>query len=294
MENKEPNVELTTEPTLQTRFGFGKENRTLSNRTVKYGAILSGVALIAIFVMKTPEENHQEGPGVKTPETFEQGSKDQVAVDSYSAVDENKRMKERSQKRASGVVVRLPGLQKIDRRKSGQIPPGSMVKAVLVTGASDGAVRAEVRGSLRIQGETLIPEGATLLGVGQSTEERLMVQFTQIVFKDGSFDSISAQAADGEDKTVGLRGSKIGRSAMKYGAAVGLYFVGGMAEGLQDRQVVGNSVVTNPSAKNALLNGASKATLETANDTMTDLRNKAPIIHIDAGKEILVIFNGVQ
>lgn len=291
MENKEQAVEITTEPKIESRFGFGKDNNVLSNRTIKYCSIATGVSLIVVFLMRSPDKDTEEGPGVKTPETSQVSSNsDRGTLETYSASQESNRLKEQNKKGRQNVVVRLPGLQKIDRRKAGQILPGSLVKAVLITGASNGPVRAEITEALRIQGETLIPAGATLLGSGQSTEERLMVRFTQVVFKDGSFENIQAQAADAEDKTVGLRGSRVGKYAMKYATAIGLNFVGGMAEGLQDREVVGQQVVTKPTAQNALLNGASKATLEMANETMTDLKNTAPIIQISAGQEIFVIF----
>ena len=292
MENKDSVVELTEEPKIESRFGFTKGGKALSGKAVKFCSIATGVALLGVFLMKSPERPQVEGPGIRPPETPHRQS-EQVAIDSYSAVEESERIKKQnSQRPPSTVVIRLPGLQKIDRRKAGQIPPGSIVKAILVTGASNGPTRVETTEALRVQGETLIPEGSVLLGVGQSTEERLIVRFTQVVFKDGSFENISAQAADAEDKTVGLPGSKVGKVAMKYAAAVGLNFVGGMTEALQDREVVGQQVMTRPTAKNALLNGTSKATLEMATDTMTDLRNKAPIIQIEAGKEILVIFDG--
>jgi hypothetical protein len=295
MENDGPKVDLATEPKIETRFGFAKDGHSLSSKTIKYCALGTSVALVGLFLMKSPDKPEQENPGVRPPDASPTTqSSDQMAVDSYSAAQESEHIKEQNKKRSSRVVVRFPGLQKIDRRKAGDIPPGSMVKAVLVTGASNGPVRIETKETLRIQGETLIPEGATLLGTGQSTEERLMVHFTQIVFKDGSYASISAQAADVEDKTVGLRGSRVGRVAMKYAAAIGLNFVGGMADGLQDREIVGQAVVTKPDARNALLSGTSRATLEMANETMSDLKNKAPIIQIDAGKEILVIFDGGQ
>lgn len=291
MENKEQAVEITTEPKIESRFGFGKDNKVLSNRTIKYCSIATGLSLIVVFLMRSPDKDSQEGPGVKTPEASQVSSNsDRGTFETYSASQESGRLKEQNKKGRQNVVVKLPGLQKIDRRKAGQIPPGSLVKAVLITGASNGPVRAEITEALRIQGETLIPAGATLLGSGQSSEERLMVRFSQVVFKDGSFENIQAQAADAEDKTVGLRGSRVGKYAMKYATAIGLNFVGGMAEGLQDREVVGQQVVTKPTAQNALLNGASKATLEMANETMTDLKNTAPIIQISAGQEIFVIF----
>lgn len=293
MENKELNVELASEPKIETRFGFAREGKFLSSKAVKFCSIATIAALAGVFLIQSPENLEQEGPGVKAPESVESLS-DQYAADSYSAVKESERLKEKNKRRVSRVVVRLPGLQRIDRRQAGQIPPGSMLRAVLITGASNGPVRVETKEALRIQGETLIPEGAALLGTGQSTEERLIIRFTQVVFKDGSFENISAQAADVEDRTVGLRGSRVGRVALKYAAAIGLNFVGGMAEVLQDREAVGQQVVSRPTAKNAFLNGTSKATVEMGADTMADLRNKAPIIQIDAGKEIFVIFEGTR
>lgn len=291
MENKEQTVEITPEPKIESRFGFGKDNKVLSIRTIKYGSVATGVSLVVVFLMRSPDKDAQESLGVKIPEASQLSSNsDRGTFETYSASQESRRLKEQNKKGRQNVVVKLPGLQKIDRHKAGQIPPGSLVKAVLITGASNGPIRAETTEALRIQGETLIPAGATLLGSGQSTEERLMVKFTQVVFKDGSFENIQAQAADAEDKTVGLRGSRVGKYAMKYATAIGLNFVGGMAEGLQDREVVGQQVVTKPTAQNALLNGASKATFEMANETMTDLKNTAPIIQISAGQEIFVIF----
>ena len=195
MENKEQTVEITTEPKIESRFGFGKDNKVISNKTIKYCAIATGISLIVVFVLKSPEKDLQEGPGVKTPEASEVSSNsDRETFETYSAAQEDNRMKENNKKSRRSVVVKLPGLQKIDRHKAGQIPPGSLVKAILVTGASNGPVRAETTEALRIGGETLIPAGATLLGTGQSTEERLMIRFSQVVFRDGSFENIQAQA----------------------------------------------------------------------------------------------------
>ncbi len=64
-----------------------------------------------------------------------------------------------------------------NRPATGKIPPGSFVKATLLTGASNGPVRAEVSG-LTLNGETLIEEGTTLLSNGQSNEDPLTIQFS--------------------------------------------------------------------------------------------------------------------
>lgn len=291
MENN--NVEIAKEPKIESRFGFGQGKNLISKTAMKYGAVTSGASLLILFLLKSPEPSSSQQGWVKTPETTEVSSNsNQSEFQNYSVVEESARLQEKNKKQKVQIVVRLPGLQKIDRRQNGKIPPGSMIKAILITGASNGPVRAEVTQDLRVQGERFIPAGATLLGVGQSTEERLMIRFNQVVYKDGSFENVQAQAADKEDQTVGLKGSRVGRYAMKYATAIGLNFVGGMAEGLQDREIVGQQVVTKPDAKNALLNGTSKATYEMANETMTDLKNSAPVIQIPAGQEILVMFDG--
>jgi hypothetical protein len=295
MENNEINVQETSEPKIGSRFGFGQE-RKVSSSVVKIGALGTIGVVVGLFFIRSPDIPPPEGSGVRTPEMAPTGSRTEtVPVDPYSSAQENEQLKQKNRRKAGKVVVHLPGLQKIDRNPAGKIPPGSMVKAILVTGASNGAARVETKEALRIGGETLIPQGAVLLGQGQSTEERLNLQFRQVVFKDGSFANISAQGADSEDKTVGLKCNRIGREALKYGAAVGMYFVGGMAEGLQDRQAnpYGGSTAE-PTAKNALLNGTSRATLETANNMLSDIHNKAPIIECPAGKEIYVIFDGSQ
>lgn len=291
MENNETHVEAVSEPKIETRFGVSNERKILSSQAVKFCAVASGIAIIVVFLLKSPDETQSEGPGVSSPDVAPVQT-EQVNIDSYSATEESNRIKSQGKRPRRIAVAKLPGLQKIDRRHSGQIPPGSLIKAILITGASNGPVRIEAKEALRVQGETLIPEGATLLGTGQATEDRLFVRFTQVVFKDGSFENVSAQAADVDDKTAGLKGSRIGRTAMKYAAAIGLNFAGGMAEGLQEREAVGQQVVPKNDARNALLSGASKATFEMANETMTDLKSKAPNIQVEAGKEILVIFDG--
>jgi type IV secretory pathway VirB10-like protein len=293
MENKEPAVEFVSEPKIESRFGFSRGGKTLSSKAIKVCAISTAAALSTIFLMKSPQKIYDEPSRIKPPEDVH-ASLSQIEMQSYSAIRENEQMKSKNKKVKKRVIVRLPGLQEIDRHNIDKIPPGSLAKAVLVTGASNGPVRAQLSETLRIQGEALIPAGTTLLGVGQSTEDRLLIHFSKVVFKNGSFEEISAQAADSSDKTVGLKGSRIGRAAMKYAAAIGLNFVGGMAEGLQDRDIVGQQVVTRPSAKNALLNGTSRATLDLANETITDLRNKAPIIQVKAGTKIYIIFDGEQ
>ena len=57
-----------------------------------------------------------------------------------------------------------------------------------------------------------------------------------MVFKDGTVGDISAQACDQADKIVGLKGSKVGNKVVNIAGSIGLGFVGGMSEGLQDSE----------------------------------------------------------
>lgn len=287
MADNESKVELSSEPKLNGRFGINSDRKVQSAKTIKIGIGASVVVLAIVMLLKTPDKVENKESEIATPEVSRIGqSTIENKFDTYSPVSENKKL---IQNRNSS-VIRYPGLQKIERKRLSEIPPGSLVKAVLITGASNGLVRAELKESLQIQGETILPEGAILLGVGQSGEERLAIRFTQIVFKDGSFESIQAQAADANDKIAGLNGSRVGSYAAKYAAAIGLNFIGGMAEGLQNREIVGQQVVTKTDVKNAMLSGTSKATLELASDTMSNMKNKSPVIEVPAGKEILVLF----
>ncbi len=293
MQNENNQVEIVYEPKIDSRFGFQKPKNRPSNRTIKICIIATCLLLGTVLWIKTPDRAEGPSDGITPPEASEVGAKasQQVSIEGYSAEQESNQLKEKGKKRTSKISIKLPGSQKIDRKQAGKIPPGSQVKARLITGASNGFIRAETLESLQIRGETFIKAGETLVGQGQSTEDRLFIRFSSIVHGDGSTETVQAQAVDAEDKTAGLKGPQFSRYAMKYGAAVGLNFVGGMAEVLQDKTAVGTQTVASPTAKNALLNGASRAALEMANDTMTNIHNQPPPIAIEAGQEIMVIFD---
>lgn len=295
MDDENKSVEITQEPKVESRFGFQGKDKGLPKQTVKILMVGAALSFSTIMWMRAPDKPDISSSGVDTPETSQVGAIQAVSLETYSAQAEKDQITEKNRKSSKRtLVVKLPGLQKIDRTRASQIPPGSEVRARLLTGASNGLVRAVLLESLRVQGENYLKAGETVVGQGQSTEDRLFVRFTQVVHKDGSVEAVQGQAVDAEDKTAGLPGSKFKRYAMRYGTAVGLYFVGGMTEGLQERTIVGQQVVANPDAKNALLNGASRAAVEMANDQMSNMRNQPPPISIPAGQEILIVFETAQ
>lgn len=295
MEDDE-NVKVVEESRAEVQFGKGpvyRQGKRVPVPAVIGYALASLAALLPIIFLSSPDRPEgEQTERVKAPDNSEVGT-GSVSLESYSAAkDQAKTDEKRKQRHVT--VIRYGGLQSVDRPRASHVPPGALARAILISGASNGPVRAELKEALRVNGEALIPEGAALLGTGQSTESRLFIHFTQVIYQNGQAESIEAAAIDGGDKIAGLKGSKVGRYATKLGAAVGLNFVAGMAEGLQEKESVGQQVVNRADVKNALLNGASHASIDLATETMSDLKNQQPVIEVEAGKEILVLFGSAN
>lgn len=275
-----------TGPQVDNRLGLLSPWRGLSKNVVRLSMAAAALVVVGTFFVSEPSEPPQTAHGISPPRD---GIQVIPQIPSYS-VDSDRDTSARQ--RLSGQRRKLPGLQKIDRKRVDRIPPGSSMSARLETAASDGPVTAEITEPLSVQGEVIIPEGTKILGVGQTSDDRLLIHFNQLVFRDGSFEQTAFEAAESADKTIGLKGSFFGRLGTKYATAVGLNFVGGMAEGLEEREFVNQQVIKKTDARNALLAGVSKATLELGKDLVTGIKNKPPRVEIEAKKEITLVFVG--
>lgn len=189
-----------------------------------------------------------------------------------------------------GIAQKFYGPQLISRPQGVAIPPGTLVGARLVSGASNGPVKATLTDAIYVNGDPVVEEGTVLLGTGASTEERLFVRFSKLVFRDGRVEKIAAEAADQSDKIAGLKGSKIGNHALRLAGSIGLNFISGMSEVLQDQHTNPMGMpVKETSLKNALLNGTEKASMEEAGDILSGLKDARPIIEVPAGTSIYVL-----
>jgi hypothetical protein len=268
-------------------FAYVQEIKKSSRKEAIWALGLSVLALALVFLRDTPtKENVGELSGFSVPEM---GAKTDAADPNvYNKAQDAKNIAQKN--RAKGFAVGLTVPKLISRPRNVKVPAGTFVKAVLLTGASNGLVKAELKEEVAVNGETYAPAGSVVVGQGNSTQERLLVQFTKLIHQDGTSESIQAVAADKSDKTAGLKGSRVGQQALKLAAGIGLNFLGGMSEGLQDTTGQQGVAVRTPSVKNALLNGAAKASIEQSNDLMSEVRNSQPIIQVDAGIEIYVLF----
>ena len=173
-----------------------------------------------------------------------------------------------------------------------EIPPGAEAKAVLLTGATNGLIKARLTEPLKVDGVSLLDAGVLLIGQGRSTEERLFVDFKKAVFKNGKSIAISAQAYDQSDTILGLKGSRVGDATLKLAASSGLFFLSGLSSGFQSSGYDINGRPIRPSMKDAALNGTSQAASEQARSYMEDIKNRAPIIEVKSGTAFVVTFDG--
>jgi hypothetical protein len=297
--DEEVKVSLVGDDGHKRRWGlenllYRKEGRKLSiNAKVTawmFGLfILAGSAYSTIseFFKPTPTENlspigFSEQMGSKTSES------EKIQIPSGNS-EFNKPQSNGNRPKA---VVYYSAPQVIGRPNLGKIPPGTMVKAKFITGASNGPLKATLAEPLSINGEEIAPEGTTLVGTGSSGEDRLTVQFTKLVFRDGKSQVVQAQACDLTDQTVGVKGKKLSKYAVLLATGAGLNFLGGVAQGLQENEVQNGVVTKKTDLKNAALNGASKAALDQSQDILTDMKNKKSVIQVDSGKEFYVLFEG--
>jgi hypothetical protein len=177
---------------------------------------------------------------------------------------------------------------------SGAIPPGAETNAILLSGATNGMIKAQLTEALKVDGVSLLDAGTLLIGEGQSSDERLFVRFNKAVFKNGKFIRVSAQGYDISDKILGLKGSRVGDYTMKLAASSGLYFLSGLASGMKTEEIVLPGQGRKPQIGDAALQGVSTAAGEQAKQYLEQMKNKAPLIEVKSGSVFIVTFDGSE
>lgn len=291
----EPKVELSGDDLEKQQWGrdllFKRDGQKLSLDTKRViwgaGGVFLLVATLPLFE-SAPSATTSGESSISVPATT--SSESAIPITPLGSNFEQENASKGAGRTGRG-TVRFTGPQLIARpRNLKAIPPGTIIKAIVMSGASNGLARVETKEAVMANRDVLIESGSVLLGTGNSNEDRLMIRFDQVVFKDGTFGQINAQACDSSDKIVGLKGSKLGNRALNIAGSIGLGFLGGFSEGLQETRGEGGAVVKKPSMKNALLNGTSTAALEQSKNLMSELKDRTPVIEVPAQTPIYVIF----
>jgi hypothetical protein len=174
------------------------------------------------------------------------------------------------------------------------IPVGTSAIAELASGASNGPVKAKLLQNITIGSDTLVEAGATLFGRGDSSEERLFIGFQKIILPDGTVIKIRAHACDSSDQIVGLKGSKISDKTFQIAGGIGLGFIGGLSEGLENSKNVGGIEIHDNSLRDAALNGAARASLEESKELLNAAKQKKTIIEVPNKTSFVVLFDEVS
>lgn len=292
MLNDQAQVKVEKDNGDQKRWAKGlfyrKEGNKLKIKSEVAKKVFFGICGIVVIAFSFKESPYQDSPkdsSIEVPVRISTHS-EKIILESYSDIKD--KPKEKHIKKS----YKIEPLKIVSREKESLIPLGSSGTALLLTGATNGPVKARLLEDIELNGEIFIKEGSILWGRGASTEERLLVTFSKFVDADGKSHEIKANAYDLSDQILGLKGSVVGRTSKKILAGAGLG-VAGALQTMQQPQNLGGVAVVKPSLKNALLNGASTATLGIAEQELEELKNKQTIIEVKKGTKIVIVFGEI-
>jgi type IV secretory pathway VirB10-like protein len=263
-----------------------------------YGKYAVGAVFVILFVilllsdeqdlLNEGSQNHESGFSNEITSTQGNESPDLIAFDSPGLQTTGS-----GPNQVGGVQpsAKIAGPKLVRRVLNLNVPDGAMTDAVLITGARSGPVKATLTSELRSRfGERLLPADTTILGTAQATGDRLQIRFAKAILPDGDVVTISADALDSGDNIPGIKGSFIARQGLVLAGSIALNALSGVADGLQENEAVGLGITKKANTRNALLNGASRASLDQAKELTQDFRESSKSIAVAAGTKIIVLF----
>lgn len=190
-----------------------------------------------------------------------------------------------------GRAPEIERIKPVDLGSHQMIPAGSEVLVTLISGGTNGMVKASLSEPLKADGDVFLPVKTVLLGSGTSSDERLFIEFTKAILPDKTTVKIKALAYDQGDRIIGVKGKKISDYAFKLAASSGLIFLGGMADGMRDEVNLGVSERRRPSMRDAALGGVTTATSELGKDMLEKMKSSDNRVEVAHSTSVLVIFD---
>lgn len=287
---------LSSESWRPKFYGLIQEGRKhrVSKNTLKVGLLLIGLLILGSQVLMSwgTDAAPKKDSFFRTPSLA-------VAPESVHVppvTDAKKEMQLEQARMRTGRMgtVKIEPIKPIRLSQVKEIPSGAEVMAYLSSGASNGLVKAVLSENLKYDGDLLLKKGTTLIGKGNSSEDRLYIEFKKAISPDKSALKVKAFAFDKGDRIIGLKGKKISDYAFRLAASAGLIFLGGVADGLREDYSANPFEKRRPSVRDAALNGVSTATMETGKDMMNDLKSREARVEVASSTQVLVIFGDVE
>jgi len=175
------------------------------------------------------------------------------------------------------------------------LPMGSTIAARLLNTllSSDSAqpVIAEVVEDGVWRNSVLVPTGARAMGTASydDASKRLQIRFHTFVYPDGDQHPVQALALL-QNGSSGIPGDyHSGATQKEVGRFLG-NFVGGLADGMKERQVAGQSgMAFEPgSIKNGILNGLAMSSVDQAKSFSEGMQNVKPYLEVQGGAPFLL------
>ena len=283
-------VEVQGEPGANIQFGKDSSYRAPATVNKTYLKIGGGVFLSVVVVallMGPPEEpiTPSQNPKLDSLNDLQVTTNSTQTLETFEEEYKKPNPQSGSKKRSNF----LAGPEALEKSEKVFFEPGTTIEAQIVTGGSMGFVKAKLKRDLP---NTPLKAGTILIGKAEYTNDRIQVGFTKAVVGNRKAFGISAYAASPDDKEAGIAVSLWEKYGKKFGLTAGLYMVSGIAQGLQNKEEVGNQVVVKPSLENAALEGVKTSSMETATDILNDQKSKEYKPNLKTELPILVVFDG--
>gem|GEM_PF-3469436 len=290
-EKKKEEVEVDARPEVIANISYSQVARKKVSGKITFGILIVGIVASSFFLSgnktRVPKKvNPLAGPNL------DQSLSNQFDDDYKLAeeIEKANRPKKKVIKRRRKKVIFYERPKIIESKVIGQILPGSMIKAKLVMGGSDGFAKAVSLEPIKNQGEILIPAGSVFVGVAASQGSRLYLNFTTVVFPDSTVKKVKAIGADWKDKISGIKGSTFSSYGKRLAASSALNLLGGVSAGLRDQVVVQGVAVEANTLKNAALNGSAQAAVELSKEMMNGAKGTKVIVEVKKDTKFYLLF----
>lgn len=192
---------------------------------------------------------------------------------------------------AASQLVRRDGVGNGDKIPMGFSIPAKLVNAIL-SSDSNSPVIAEILEDVIWKNSVMVPAGSRAIGQASLNDDtqRVQARFQTLVFPEGDQHSVSALALMG-DGSSGVAGNYNSRMWEKQGGRFLGNFVGGLADGMKDRNSTGGQfgIVMEPgSIKNGILNGLAASSFDQAKVYADSTQNLKAYLGVPAGTTFLL------
>ena len=286
----------------------GKTTVRTNHWTIAISITLIPITIFSFFSVGEKEEStvaHSAKPLVSEEKTRGMITTGVISKNLQYLFEGNRKSKRK--KRKKGKYPRLISYKKkqvLERNSFANgkgIPAGKKIIARLDTAIDSrfpSEVSATIPFSVVFQGETIIPENSTLLGIYAYPQgsNRIFISFSKCILPNGKQIPFRGQALDSSDYQIGIVGKNHSKSSTRLMKSIAMGMVSPMAETLTEKESLGNgyTVTPKPKLKNAFLQGLSKSSEIEAKRQIESIKGDRDYLTIPSGKEIIVTVLGLR